>query len=149
MHPGKNMSSNPYLAPQAPLDDVRPTTQVPDAILKKVRNGWIVGVVSGVLTLAITLYVMSGHRFLFFNAWSLIDVALIFGLSFGIYRRSRVCAVLMLAYFIGSKIFIYSQTGFPTGGLIMPLIFCYYFVLGVQGTFLYHRWLGTQPGRFQ
>lgn len=143
------MSSNPYMAPQAPLDDARPMAQVPEAILKKVRTGWIAGVVSGVLTLAITLFVMSGHKFLFFNAWSLVDVVLIFGLSFGIYRKSRVCAVLMLVYFVGSKIFIYSQIGLPTGGLIMPIVFFYCFVLGVQGTFLYHRWLGTQPRGFR
>lgn len=143
------MSSNPYLAPEAPLDDARPTMQVPDAILKKIRNGWIAGLVSGVLTLVVTLLAMSGQKILFFNAWSLVDVALIFGLSFGIYRKSRVCAILMLVYFVGSKIFIYAQAGFSGGGLIMPIIFCYCFFLGVQGTFLYHRWLGTQPRGFR
>src|SRR3546814_16243452 len=46
---------------------------------------------------------MSGTEMLGFSAWELFDVALILGLAFGIYKKSRTCAVLMLAYFIVAK----------------------------------------------
>lgn len=133
------MSRNPYLAPQARVDDVVPSHQVPDGILRKIRNGWVAGIVSGVMA----LLAMSGHPILSFNAWSLFDVALIFGLAFGIYRKSRVCATSMLVYFVASKILIYAQAGFATGGFVIPVMLCYCYALGVQGTFQYHRWLAA------
>jgi len=134
-------STNPYTAPSAVVADA--TVEVPLDIQKKIRSAWIAACISGVLTLAVTLIAMFGAKLPGFDAWSLIDVAIIFGLAFGIYKKSRTCAVIMLAYFVASKIIIMVETGKPTG-LLLALVFGYYFWQGVQGTFAYHRHLSTR-----
>lgn len=129
-------TENPYTAPTAAIAEVSP--RIPEDIRKKVKTAWVAGCISGTVTLAITAVAMSGTDMLGFDAWSLLDVALIFGLAFGIYKKSRACAVLMLLYFVASKILLMVEAGKPSG-LLMALIFAYCFWQGVAGTFAYHR----------
>jgi serine/threonine-protein kinase len=75
-----------------------------------------------------------------FNAWNLIDAALIFSLAFGIYKKSRRCAVLMLVYFVGSKIIVIADTG-RFSGAFLSIVFIYFYLQGVIGTFTYHKLL--------
>jgi len=115
-----------------------PSSTVPVDVLKKIKNAWIAGLISGAATLVVTLLAVSGVQLLGFSAWEFVDVALILGLTYGIYRKSRVCAVLMVIYFAASKILIVMETGKPTGGF-MAIIFLYFYVQGVLGTFAYHK----------
>lgn len=121
--------------------DSKPATSTPDKILKKIVQGWIAGLFLSVITLVLTfpsiLRTLKGSSF---SAWGLFDVALILGLSFGIYKKSRTCAVLLLLYFAASKILIMVEEGKPTE-LGMVLIFGYLFWQGVSGTFSYHKFL--------
>src|SRR5512137_1150006 len=71
---------------------------------KAIKNAWTAGIISGVLTLIVTIAAMAGYSILGFSALNLLDVAVIGGLTFGIYRKSRTCAVIMLIYFMGSKL---------------------------------------------
>lgn len=105
---------------------------------KAIKTAWNAGIVSGVLTLIVTLVAMAGHDFMGFSAWNLLDVAVIAGLTFGIYRKSRTCAVVMLVYFIGSKLLIWSETR-SVSGLPMALIFSWFFYQGIRGTFAWHE----------
>ena len=76
----------------------------------------------------------------FISIWNLVDVALIFGLSFGIYKKNIICAVIMLAYFVCSKIFIMfiSQNLIQSiSGIPLSLVFIYFFFEGVRGIFTY------------
>ena len=129
-------SMNPYTAPSAVVAD--PIIEVPLETRKKIKSAWVAACISGTLTLVVTLIAMSGTELLGFDAWSFIDVALIFGLAFGIYKKSRTCAVVMLAYFVLSKIVLMIEAGKPSG-LLMAFVFGYYFWQGVQGTFAYHK----------
>jgi serine/threonine-protein kinase len=104
---------------------------------KAIKTAWSAGIISGVLTLIVTIVAMSGHSFMGFSAWNLLDVVVIAGLTFGIYRKSRTCAVLMLVYFIGSKLLIWSETK-SAAGLPMALIFSWFFYQGMRGTFAWH-----------
>jgi len=113
---------------------------VPDDVLKKIKIAWIAGCVSGGVTLTGALLALAGDNYLGFSAWDLLDVVLICGLVYGIYRKSRICAVLMLLYFIVSKIVIIRETGSPAG-LALALVFIYYYIQGVIGTFRYHNLL--------
>ncbi|GAB3511105.1 hypothetical protein MNQ95_06880 [Pseudoxanthomonas daejeonensis] len=126
---------NPYSAPAAHIGGSN--ADVPDEVLKKIRHAWVAAIFSGGITLAATLVAMSGTDVLGFSAWELIDVALIFGLAFGIYRKSRTCAVVMFCYFIASKILLAMQVGVT--GVPMAIIFGYFFWQGVSGTFAYHK----------
>jgi len=132
------MSTNPYSPPTADVSVEPQTSEAPPEILKQIKNAWIAGAISGCLTLVITLISLSGTKALGFNAWNFIDVVLIFGLTFGIYKKSRVCAVLMFIYFVASKILIAVETG-QFSGSIMAIIFIYYYAHGIAGTFAYHK----------
>ena len=129
-------TGNPYTAPAT--TSAVSIRDVPEEILKKIKHAWVAAVISGCITLVATLVAMSGTDILGFSAWELIDVALIFGLAFGIYRKSRACAVIMFVYFIASKILIMMETGRATG-IFMAIIFGYYFWQGIAGTFAYHK----------
>ena len=135
--------NNPYQAPDAALRDPIATLVIPDEVLKKIKHAWVAATISGGFTLVLTLLAMYGNSILGFSAWELIDVALIFVLAFGIYKKSRTCAVLMLVYFILAKILIMYETGKPTG-IIMSIVFIYYFSMGVSGTFDYHKRVRAQ-----
>lgn len=91
------MQTNPYSPPVADVEIEPAKIEVPDIILKRIKNAWITGIVSGSITLIFTLIAMNGSQILGFSIWNLSDVALIFGLTFGIYKKSRACAVAMLA----------------------------------------------------
>jgi hypothetical protein len=133
------MTVDPYAAPLAKLEDPRLwEPSVPDLVLKQIKNAWVIGTISGACTLAVTLLAIFGTSILGASAWGLLDVALIFGLTFGIYKKSRTCAVLMLVYFVASKIYQITLTDKPSG-LVMGVVFIYYFAMGTKGTFAYHR----------
>jgi serine/threonine-protein kinase len=133
------MTQDPYAPPQSKLADVEiPEPAIPADVLKNIKGAWVAGSISGLITLAVTLFAIFGQSVLGFTAWELFDVAFIFGLTFGIYKKSRTCAVLMFVYFIIAKILIISQTG-NASGLLMAALFAYFYAKGIQGTFQYHR----------
>ena len=104
----------------------------------QIKLAWQAGIVSGTLTLILVLLSLAGYDFTgLIDASALIDVCLRFGLSFGIYKKSRIAAVLMLVYFALCQAWIIIETKtFP--GLI-PGIFIILFLRGVQGTFTYRK----------
>ena len=129
------MSLNPYSPPTVEVADERPVPEVPAEILKKIKGAWVAAVISGSVTAVFSLVGGMG-----LDSWSLLDAAFIFGLAYGIYRKSRACAVLMLVYFIVSKVILTLETG-KAGGLLVGLIFLYYYARGVVGTFAYRKFI--------
>lgn len=129
-------TETPFGTPEPFTHD--PARAVPEEVLKQIKTAWIAAVVSACATLLFTVLAISGTEIAGFSAWQLLDVVLVFGLAIGIYLKSRVSAVLMFAYFVGSKIIFMVQTGAPSG-LLMGLIFSYFFWQGVSGTFAYHK----------
>jgi len=132
------MSSNPYSPPTVEVALAEPEPEIPAEVLKKIKGAWVAGLISGFMTLGVTLLAMAGTAMLGFDAWNLVDVAFVFGLTYGIYRKSRACAVLMLVYFVISRIAMMVETGKPSG-LLIGLIFFYYYARGISGTFAYRR----------
>ena len=126
------MTDNPYTAPLADIGYATAPT-VPEEIRKKIRYAWIAACISGSLTLAFALTDTFGYTEL-----ETIDAALVFGLAFGIYKKSRVCAVLMLTYFVASKIYMMIEAGRPSG-LAIALVFGFFYYHGAVGTFEYRK----------
>lgn len=133
---------DPYASPQAAVGEIPlAAIEVPEKITDHIRYGWIAATVSGVFTLAITLVAMAaGSRHSLFNAWNLVDVALIAGLGYGIYRKSRTAATLMFAYFLLSKILVIVETGKPNG-LVLGIIFLIFYFRAMTATFRYHAFI--------
>jgi len=124
-----------------PSPDKASTVGAQDRKWKKaIRNACIAGTISGILTLLVTLIAVAGVDIpgLDFDLWTLFDVFLIFALTFGIYKKNRVCAVLMFVYFVGSKVLMWKESG-SVSGLGMAALFGYFFLQGILGTFAYHR----------
>lgn len=111
---------------------------------KHIRNCWIAGLVSGGVTLLVALAALLGFSFMGFSAWNLLDAGLMLGLAYGIYRNSRVCAVLLFAYFVISKVIMWVQFR-NIAGLPLSLVFGYFFFMGILGTFAYHSLKKVQP----
>lgn len=110
----------------------------PPEVLALISSALIAGATTFAITLVVTLVAMSGNPMLGFSAANLIDVGLIVALTFGIWRRSRTCAVLMLVYFAISKILLLRHSVNPVG-IVIALVFGWLYVQGVRGTFEYHR----------
>lgn len=135
-------ANNPYHSPDTVIADRRDyEADVPSEITAPIKHGWIAACISGVLTLIATVFSMfNGPNEVFAGAWSLIDVALIAGFAFGIWRRSRVAATLMFVYFVLSKILIMQATGRPDG-LVLGLVFLIFYFRAMTATFRYHRFV--------
>lgn len=134
------MKSTPYETPKANL--VSPEgIEVPKDILKKIKAGWIVALISGVMTIALIGVAMgTGALGDMFDWWSSIDVILIFALAFGIYMKSRTAATIMFVYFLLSKIWFIVETGKP-GGIVLSLVFLYFYLQAMIGTYQYHKFV--------
>ncbi len=96
--------------------------------------GWIAAVIAGFFT---TLCVMTGCFGL--NKYNIVDMALLFGLAYGVYRRSRTCAVLLLAYDVASQAMLFRLGHQPSAvALVSAGVFFTAYALGVIGTFVAH-----------
>lgn len=112
-----------------------------------IRKAWIAGAVSAFLTLCASLLPLIGISVAGFNLWNLADVVLIAGLAFGISRRSRVCALVMLVYILALIIMIFARTSYYASAAV-EAVFVYFYVGGVRATFAWHRLAragGAQP----
>jgi len=138
-------STNPYKPTTTNLDVVEPELVVPVNIAKMIRSGWTAGLISMGITLIFVLWSFVGTPIMGIDAWALVDVGLMAGLTYGVYRKSRTCAVLLLAFFVIGKIYMWVQAG-SLNGVIMAVIFTWYFFQGASGTFLYHRWKRDTQG---
>ena len=65
---------------------------------KAIKVAWIVGVIKATGTFCLVVYSTCIEPVLGIGFEGLVDVAIVLGLSFGIYRRSRTCAVIMVSY---------------------------------------------------
>lgn len=76
------------------------------------------------------------------TCWGLIDAGLLGALTYGVYRRSRVCAVLLLVLWIVEKgiMFLEPQVPAQRWAAVMGLfLFGGAFLMGIWGTFLHHK----------
>ncbi len=116
----------------------------------RIRHARIAAMVSGTITFAgaITIIVNQKQQGIsLLNILSLIDVVFIFGMAYGIYRKSRVCAVLMFEYFLFSKVFnISASPHFNTGVFMIGIIFLYFMFQGISGTYAYHKCKSCREG---
>jgi serine/threonine-protein kinase len=94
----------------------------------RIKNAVAAGAICAVLTALASLLM---------GPAMLVDAALVAGLTFGVSRRSRACAVVLLVYYVAAKIYMLSQAGAPRG-IFVSILFAWYFLQGVQATFAAH-----------
>jgi hypothetical protein len=72
-----------------------------------------------------------------YDAWNLIDVAILAALAYGVWRRSRVCAVLLLLYGIANEVFLaFDETARFS---LLRVVFIYFYFRGAIQIFRDHR----------
>jgi hypothetical protein len=109
---------------------------------RRIKNAYVGGVIRGTATLIFTVAAIhSGSSILGMDAWTLFDVGMIYGLTYGVYKRSRVCAGMLFGItLIGGVVMLIDA---PVGSGLPPifgsLLFGYHFFRGFQGTMTYHR----------
>lgn len=133
------MSTNPYEVTKANLEPAEPEVSVPPEIARKIRNGWVAGAVSVAFTLVFVVISLVGTPIMGIDAWGSIDAALMAGLSYGVFRKSRTCAIVLLLFFALNKVLMWVEMGTVTG-LPLALVFFWFFYQGVVGTFQFHEW---------
>ncbi|MHC4260397.1 MAG: hypothetical protein ACYSTF_08330 [Planctomycetota bacterium] len=104
---------------------------------KAIRSAGIAAIVSGVLTVIVSVIVGLGHSIAGMSVWGVVDGLVILGLAYGIFKKSRACAVIMLVYWVACKIVYFIEGN--TQGLPIAVLFAYFFLQGVIGTFTYHK----------
>ncbi|MEE9252086.1 MAG: hypothetical protein V3U74_01900 [Thermodesulfobacteriota bacterium] len=75
----------------------------------------------------------------FLNLRALVDAALIAGLSFGIYKRSRPSAAILFLYFFLTKIVYAYSEALGCVAIMAAVGFTVLFFHGIRGTFAIHR----------
>ena len=96
-----------------------------------VKCGWIAAAVAGALTAVCAFLRIYG-----LNGFNFIDAALLLAMAYGIYRQSRVCAILALAYDLAQQAFLLAHgRRFDFFGLFVTIAFIVLYSLGVVGTF--------------
>lgn len=109
---------------------------------KAIKDAWVAGMIAVIVTIALTLIYSTGAGFSHITLWNWIDIFVLAGLSYGIYRKSSLCAVLLLVYYLGSKVILWTdERAFI--GVPIALIFAYFFWRGVQGTRTYNQLSAT------
>lgn len=104
---------------------------------RHIKNAWVAALVSAAVTFVVSILPLFGVSLLGFDLWSLIDVALILLMAYGIYKKNRVAGVAMLVYFIISKIVLTLENP-STSGIGLGLVFIYFFFMGMIAIFKYH-----------
>ena len=109
---------------------------------KKIKGAWIAGIFSGSITLFSTLVEVlnGGIGILGLNStrWNILDALLLYGLSFGIYKKNRLCAIALFTYFVFPKTWMYVESG-NYRVFIIAIVFAVFLFRGIIGTFAYRR----------
>jgi hypothetical protein len=117
---------------------------------KKIKIAWIVGIISGFVTLIFTLVVATSAggtvevQGITVSLWMFLDIFLIFLFTFGIYMKSRVAAVGMFIYALISKLIMwgagFSAAGAPAlPGVVLGIAILYLYFEGARGAIAYHQ----------
>ena len=116
-----------------------------DRANKSIKEAYICGIGWGLLILIFALPN--------FVSLDLLAAVVVFGLAFGIYKRSRICAVLMFILWIllvGDRGIALVMGPMENKNLFFVLtllivgipfvgILAYFFFQGIRGTFIYHK----------
>ena len=100
---------------------------------KHIARAYVAACISAGLTLVFGLLALTGtYAAPGFDAWILLDAAILGGLAFGVARRSRVCAVVLVAYGILNTVHAaLAGQSFP----ILGFIFIYFYIRGAIALF--------------
>jgi len=109
-----------------------------------INGAWLTGLVIGVLALiqigAVVLF--SGGDWRGVAPAPFVFVVILFALSYGVWRKNRICAVLLATYFVSvvARMAVsWIQTKTVPLGILLYFIAMLLLLNGARGVFAYHR----------
>lgn len=110
--------------------------------LKAIKAGSIAGFIAVIITFVMMIIAMNNNidsgQLAFLNDPTIFIALLMYVLlSLGVWYKSRVAAVILLCLYIADKIYMFPET--KGSGLLISILFIYYFAKAMQGTFVYHK----------
>lgn len=108
---------------------------------RAIGNAWMAGLIAATMSLVIIVVSLLGYELVEVSLLSLVDVAFMVLLAYGIYQRSRVAAGVMLVYYFLSQLLLLLSTGIASS-IFVGAVFIYFFFKGLQGTIAYHQLTG-------
>jgi hypothetical protein len=119
--------------------DVQPESSFSRELKEKhVTRAWIAASISAGLTLIFGAFAAAGVMVApGLDAWILLDAAILAGLAYGVWKRSRICAVLLFIYSIVNEIYLaLDETSHFS---LLRVVFIYFYLRGAIQLFLDHR----------
>ena len=114
----------------------QPSSQ--EKIDRAIKSASIAALVCGGVTLVVGLIAIGGTQLVpGFGGGILLDAVILFGLAFGVYKRSRICAALLVGYGTFNEVYMISSGIDKSSAL--RLIFIYFYIRGMFATFAYHN----------
>lgn len=128
-----HLSTNPMPTPKKKKDLLGKVIETEADAIDAIKSGYVTSYVFG----SITLFLGLAQPSLFVSG------ILLFILAFFLQKKhSRIAAILLLAL---ACLEVYSRVAAGTHGLIAPLIFLWFSLKGVQGTFALHTFRAKNP----
>jgi hypothetical protein len=121
-----------------------------DAAIQNAKDGAIAAYIQSAMTVAVGIYAISSNAdgaLKYQNdPFILFSVFLMFICGYGMHKNSRAAAVIISVNFIFDKVFLFlmADENFEVGtassfGQVISLIFLFFYVMAIKGTFTYHR----------
>lgn len=115
---------------------------------KMIKGGWSAGLILGGLYLFKWILDLENNNVQHGSIpkiFGIIDVLLVLALTYGIFRKSRVCTLLLIIYFFYNQI-MYIITFFPSSlrGIILLLILGYLLIRALIATIEYNKLLDIE-----
>jgi len=107
------------------------------SIDKNIRNAWIAALVAAGFTILLMLLPCIGNGLTsHVNIYQLVDVFILLGLSFGVFKRSRICVIMLFIYAVLNEIYIIKIGMNPS---LIRIIFIYFYLQGLIAIFKWHK----------
>jgi serine/threonine-protein kinase len=105
---------------------------------KHVTRAWMAASISAGLTLLFGAFAAAGVVVApGLDAWILLDAAILAALAYGVWKRSRVCAVLLFLYGIVNETYLALDE--TTHFSLLRVVFIYFYLRGAIQLFRDHR----------
>lgn len=114
-----------------------------DEANKAIRNGMIAAAISGgwtLLFIAIANYTQFSNQTLelISDPFNLLDVIVVFICIYGLHKKSRTAAIVLLSVFALGKVVMWLELQ-SVSSIGLSLVFIYFYAKAIQGTFAFHK----------
>ncbi|AMO77582.1 MULTISPECIES: hypothetical protein [Pseudomonas] len=133
------MEENPYVQPKATVHEQESANKALRMAELHISQAWIGACIGSALAAMVVVHGLSrgGLPHLLIQATG-ISAAVLLALALGVYRKSRVCAALLLMYQL-CTLFLVAFLGRMTLTALIAALFTYLFAQGLLGCIRYHR----------